>query len=117
MMTESRPTLAVAAPASAGSTDTPALPPDADRVGADGDLALRFYCDGNGDGDGDAGAATRVDITAQRPPLRVVRGFQQEDGSALVHLHNISGGVLGGDQLTLFADVAPGVIEINTRVR
>ena len=38
---------------------------------------------------------------AQEPPLRVVRRFAQQDGSALVHLHNVSGGLLGGDELSL----------------
>ncbi|MGH9690787.1 MAG: urease accessory protein UreD [Candidatus Acidiferrales bacterium] len=37
----------------------------------------------------------------QEPPLRVVRAFDLEDGSALVHLHNVSGGLLGGDCLLL----------------
>jgi urease accessory protein len=37
----------------------------------------------------------------QEPPLRVVRAFTLEDGAAMVHLHNVSGGVLGGDRLGL----------------
>ncbi len=41
----------------------------------------------------------------QEPPLRVVRAFPREDGSALAHLHNVSGGVLGGDRLILRASV------------
>lgn len=43
----------------------------------------------------------------QEPPLRVVRAFPQADGSALVHLHNLSGGVLGGDRLALTVHLAP----------
>lgn len=39
--------------------------------------------------------------SAQEPPLRVVRAFELEDGSALAHLHNVSGGLLGGDRLAL----------------
>jgi urease accessory protein len=39
--------------------------------------------------------------TEQQLPLRIVRAFKLDDGSALVHLHNLSGGVLGGDQLDL----------------
>src|SRR5271165_7087734 len=39
------------------------------------------------------------------PPLKVVRAFTLEDGSALAHLHNVSGGLLGGDYLTLRIDV------------
>jgi len=37
----------------------------------------------------------------QEPPLRVVRSFTLEDGTALAHLHNVSGGLLGGDHLAL----------------
>ncbi len=37
----------------------------------------------------------------QKPPLKVIRAFPIDDGGALVHLHNISGGVLGGDDLSL----------------
>ena len=33
----------------------------------------------------------------QTPPLRAIRGFSKKDGSSLLHLHNVSGGVLGGD--------------------
>src|SRR5271154_1813452 len=44
----------------------------------------------------------------QEPPLQVVRAFTLEDGSALAHLHNVSGGLLGGDQLTLQINLARG---------
>lgn len=37
--------------------------------------------------------------------MRVVRAFSSADGAALVHLHNVSGGVLGGDQLWVEAEV------------
>src|SRR5271169_3974970 len=37
----------------------------------------------------------------QEPPLRVVRAFTLADGAALAHLHNVSGGLLGGDRLAL----------------
>ncbi|HLJ91532.1 MAG TPA: urease accessory protein UreD [Candidatus Angelobacter sp.] len=43
----------------------------------------------------------------QEAPLRVVRAFTLEDGAALVHLHNVSGGLLGGDQLEFVIDVGP----------
>jgi urease accessory protein len=43
----------------------------------------------------------------QEAPLRVVRAFALEDGAALVHLHNVSGGLLGGDQLEFVIDVGP----------
>lgn len=48
---------------------------------------------------------TTLEIAAQNPPLRVVRAFHLPDGSALAHLHNISGGVLGGDALSLHVSV------------
>ncbi len=49
---------------------------------------------------GPAGAVrTRLRHSLQTPPLRVVRPFDLPRGGALVHLHNVSGGVLGGDQL------------------
>ncbi len=44
----------------------------------------------------------------QEPPLRVVRMFRLEDGSALVHLHNVSGGLLGGDILRISVKVGAG---------
>lgn len=43
----------------------------------------------------------------QQPPLKVIRAFPLADGAALVHLHNVSGGVLGGDQLATFVEVGP----------
>jgi urease accessory protein len=49
---------------------------------------------------GQVGAArTRLRHSLQLPPLRVVRPFDLPRGGVLVHLHNVSGGVLGGDQL------------------
>ncbi|HLY27264.1 MAG TPA: urease accessory protein UreD [Aggregatilineales bacterium] len=41
----------------------------------------------------------------QTPPLKVIRAFEQESGGALVHLHNVSGGVLGGDSLAYEIDL------------
>lgn len=46
-------------------------------------------------------------VDEQQPPWRVVRAFEQENGSRLVHLHNVSGGVLSGDHLTLNIDLGP----------
>ena len=43
----------------------------------------------------------------QTPPLRVVRAFPIADHAVLTHLHNVSGGILGGDQLQLVADIQP----------
>jgi urease accessory protein len=46
-------------------------------------------------------------LGAQEPPWRVIRAFPQENGAALVHLHNVSGGVLAGDDLHLDIAVGP----------
>ena len=50
---------------------------------------------------------TRMRLTQQEMPQRVVRAFAGEDGMAVTHLHNLSGGVLGGDQLRLAVNVDP----------
>jgi urease accessory protein len=44
---------------------------------------------------------TFLAASLQEPPFKVVRAFTLEDGTALVHLHNVSGGLLAGDDLTL----------------
>ena len=44
----------------------------------------------------------------QEPPLKVVRAFTLDDGSALTHLHNVSGGLLGGDRLALTVRLGAG---------
>jgi urease accessory protein len=44
----------------------------------------------------------------QEPPLKVVRAFSLEDGTALAHLHNVSGGLLGGDHLSLQVKLGTG---------
>ncbi|MFN8442371.1 MAG: urease accessory protein UreD [Caldilineaceae bacterium] len=64
------------------------------KRGVTANLALHFRQETDGN-------ATLLDICTQEPPLRVVRGFMNTEGEALVHLHNLSGGVLGGDQLGL----------------
>jgi urease accessory protein len=48
---------------------------------------------------------TMLVSSEQQPPLRAVRAFPLKDGGALVHLHNLSGGVLGGDLLALDVEV------------
>jgi urease accessory protein len=48
---------------------------------------------------------TVLQACRQQAPLRVVRAFPLEDGAALVHLHNVSGGLLGGDQLEFAINV------------
>jgi urease accessory protein len=44
----------------------------------------------------------------QEPPLKVVRAFTLGDGAALAHLHNVSGGLLGGDHLTMQLELGRG---------
>jgi len=44
---------------------------------------------------------TVLAASRQEPPLKVVRAFNVQGGAALAHLHNVSGGLLGGDQLAL----------------
>jgi urease accessory protein len=65
-----------------------------------GRLWLSFDC-------ANSSAQTRLTVQAQQPPLQVIRAFPTSDGAALVHLHNLSGGVLGGDHLELKVDVGP----------
>jgi urease accessory protein len=51
----------------------------------------------------------------QEPPLKVVRAFGISGGAALVHLHNVSGGLLGGDRLKLEVNVgARAQVQITT---
>jgi urease accessory protein len=51
----------------------------------------------------------------QQPPLRVVRAFPIEDGATLVHLHNVSGGLLGGDHLQVAIEVGKGAsVQVTT---
>jgi|SRR5450432_1627824 urease accessory protein len=51
---------------------------------------------------------TLLAASHQEPPLKVVRAFAVEDGAALAHLHNVSGGLLGGDRLELAVNVGAG---------
>jgi urease accessory protein len=44
----------------------------------------------------------------QEPPLKVVRAFAVEEGGAMAHLHNVSGGLVGGDSLALSVLVGDG---------
>jgi urease accessory protein len=55
-----------------------------------------------------ANGRTVLRASHQEPPLRVVRAFPVEDGAALIHLHNVSGGLLGGDQLALSVNAGAG---------
>jgi urease accessory protein len=51
---------------------------------------------------------TRLSSCEQRPPLQVVRSFPSGETATLAHLHNLSGGVLGGDMLELSVEVCDG---------
>ena len=42
---------------------------------------------------------TRLDHVEQQPPWKVIRSFSNDSGEALVHLHNVSGGILSTDHL------------------
>jgi urease accessory protein len=53
---------------------------------------------------------TRMRVDAQDPPLKVIRAFPQANGGALVHLHNVSGGILAGDRLSVRIAVEAGAI-------
>jgi len=47
-------------------------------------------------------------LLRQDPPWRVVRAFQTNGCECLVHIHNLSGGILSGDQLDLAVEVGAG---------
>lgn len=68
---------------------------------SDGHLSLRFEYDSHL-------ARTRLHVVEQRQPLKVVRAFDLDGGASLVHLHNLSGGVLAGDRLSLELSVGTG---------
>ena len=53
-------------------------------------------------------AQNRVRVTRQDPPWKVVRAFRQPGAGTLVHLNNVSGGVLAGDRLALDVEVEAG---------
>jgi urease accessory protein len=50
----------------------------------------------------------RFRVQRQDPPWKVVRAFALQESGALVHLHNVSGGVLAGDRLALEVEVEAG---------
>ena len=50
----------------------------------------------------------RLRVACQDPPWKVVRAFEQPGGGLLVHLNNVSGGILAGDRLRLDVEVDPG---------
>lgn len=69
------------------------------KIGTQGKLHLCFTRSDSGQ--------TKLQVKTQRPPLRVIRAFAHQDDVALVHLHNVSGGVLGGDLLDIQIDLEP----------
>ncbi len=74
--------------------------PAAGMQQVEGRLRLHFSIDGE--------QQTQLIVREQRPPLQVIRAFPISTGGALVHVHNISGGVLGGDMLRLEVEVESG---------
>ena len=69
--------------------------------GTDGRLSLQFEYDS-------PTARTCLHVLEQRQPLKVVRAFDLPGGAALIHLHNLSGGVLAGDRLSVEVAVGAG---------
>jgi urease accessory protein len=55
-----------------------------------------------------AGGRTQLHCSQQDPPWKVVRAFPNPAGESLVHLNNVSGGVFGGDRLSLHIALSPG---------
>jgi urease accessory protein len=55
-----------------------------------------------------SGDRTVLRVQRQEPPWRALRAFPNSSGEALLHLHNVSGGILGGDRLALDATLHPG---------
>ncbi len=53
----------------------------------------------------DTRGLTVLRVKAQRPPWRVVRGFDAPSGEKLAHVHNVSGGILDTDALEWRVDV------------
>ena len=50
----------------------------------------------------------RFRVIRQDPPWKIVRAFGSAGSGRLVHLHNVSGGVLAGDRLALDVEVETG---------
>ncbi len=55
-----------------------------------------------------SGEKTALRVHHARPPWKVVRAFDTGDGAALVHLNNVSGGILSNDDLSLTVNVGAG---------
>lgn len=54
-----------------------------------------------------AGGLTRLFVRTQEPPWRAIRAFHNRQHEAVVHLHNVSGGILSGDSLHLSIEAGP----------
>ena len=52
--------------------------------------------------------STRMTVVRQDPPWRAIRAFQNPMRQAVVHLHNVSGGILSGDLLDLSIEAGLG---------
>ena len=46
-------------------------------------------------------------VPVQEPPWRAIRAFPNPQHQAVVHLHNVSGGILSGDSLCLSIEAGP----------
>ncbi len=57
-------------------------------------LELKFTLDADSD-------VTRMFVPVQEPPWRAIRAFPNPQQQAVVHLHNVSGGILSNDSLCL----------------
>jgi urease accessory protein len=57
-------------------------------------LELKFTLDADAD-------VTRMLVPVQEPPWRAIRAFANPQQQAVVHLHNVSGGILSDDSLCL----------------
>ena len=53
-------------------------------------------------------APSRFTVNRQDPPWKVVRAFRRPGAGVLVHLNNVSGGILAGDRLSLDVEVLSG---------
>ena len=65
------------------------------------DAELHFEFEGNH-------GATTYRALRHDPPWKVVRGFSLPTGECLLHVNNVSGGIVGGDRLHLRATLRPG---------
>lgn len=61
------------------------------------------------------GGFTRMYVPAQEPPWRAIRAFRNPQSQAVVHLHNVSGGIVSGDALHLSIEAGPSTrVQVTT---